>query len=80
MVTITVSAGPNQGKTTIARIIEDALREAGFVEVSVEDRDIPSLAKEPVAHRFEATKKRPVNIKVEQLPTMPELTNERASQ
>lgn len=66
-VTIVIQAGHNKGKTTIASIIESALREAGFVDVTIDDE--PSLVtdKEPVAQRFEAAKKRSVNIKVRTL-------------
>ena len=64
-VIITIAAAPNHGKTTIARIIEAALRDNGFVDVAVEDQPQSALHKDPIAVRFEAAKKRPIKIKVE---------------
>lgn len=64
-VRITVVAGPDRGKTTIASIIKDALTAWGFIDVRLVD--IPSQApevKEPIAQRVEAAKKRPVEIQV----------------
>jgi adenylylsulfate kinase-like enzyme len=74
-VTITISAGPNQGKTTIARLIEEALREKGFSSVEVLDTKDSSSSKLPVAQRFEETKKRPVTIKVNTVHQEAEETN-----
>lgn len=64
-VRITVVAGPNRGKTTIASIIRDTLTAWGFYDVRLVD--IPSQAsdKEPIAQRVEAAKKRPIEIHVE---------------
>lgn len=64
-VRITVAAGPNQGKTTIASIVKDALTAWGFTDVSL--IDVPSKepeTKEPITKRIEAAKKRPVEIQV----------------
>lgn len=65
-VRILIVAGPNRGKTTIAAVIKEALTNWGFTDVSLVD--IPSEApeaKEPISQRLEATKRRPVEIRVE---------------
>lgn len=75
-VRITVVAGPNRGKTTIAAIIADALSAWGFTDVCL--IDVPSPApevKEPIAQRIEATKKRPVEIRVALEESQPEETD-----
>lgn len=64
-VIITIAAGPNKGKTTIARIVEAALRDNGFTNIEVQDQPQSDAPKEPIAQRFEAAKKRPIKIKVE---------------
>jgi hypothetical protein len=63
-VEVTITAGPNRGKTTIASIIRDALVSAGFKDVEIYDPIESKEPKEPVTKRFEATKRRPVRILV----------------
>lgn len=65
--TITVAGTINTGKTTVARIIEEALLQYGFKSVVVQDLD-PSSNKEAIHTRIEKTKNRKVTIKVKQLP------------
>jgi acetolactate synthase regulatory subunit len=65
-VTIHVVAGPNQGKTTIASIIQDALRTWGFKDVTVLDMPA-SDDKPPIMERMVAATQRPIEIKVSQL-------------
>lgn len=65
--TITVAGTINTGKTTVARIIEEALLQYGFKSVVVQDLD-PSANKEAIHTRIEKTKNRKVTIKVKQLP------------
>ncbi len=65
-VTIHVVAGPNQGKTTIASIIEEALKNWGFKDVKL--IDIPaSEDKPPVMERMEIALRRPIEIRVSQI-------------
>ena len=63
---IIVQGHTNTGKTTVARIIEEALQTYGFTDVTVKDLDASS-DKEPISKRFEATKNRKVTIEVQQL-------------
>lgn len=67
-VKVIVSAGPNQGKTTIAHLIKTALLEAGFREVRLVDDPSPNedADKSLIAKRVEATLRRPVDIVVQQ--------------
>jgi len=60
---VLVVGPPNTGKTTVARIIEEALQNYGFSDIKVEDQD-PSPDKEAIAIRFEKTKNRHILIKV----------------
>lgn len=65
---ITVHAKANRGKTTIARLIEEMLRQEGFSDVVVADDPRDSTpGKAPIQERVEATKKRPVFIETQQL-------------
>lgn len=61
--TIQVIGQTNTGKTTVATLIRDVLRENGFENVTLKDLD-PSPNKESIAMRVAKTKKRPILIEV----------------
>jgi UDP-N-acetylmuramoylalanine-D-glutamate ligase len=63
-VRIFVVAGSNQGKTTIAHIIKEALDAHGFQKVILSDTKVSGVAKQPIEQRVQATKERPVLIEV----------------
>lgn len=68
-VTIHVVAGPNQGKTTIAAIIQEALKTWGFLDVRLVD--LPATENKPsVMERMAVAVKRPIEIKVSQTNTI----------
>lgn len=63
-VRIYVVAGPNQGKTTIAHILRNALEEHNFKRVSLVDTKPSGEPKQPIEQRVKATQERPVTIEV----------------
>lgn len=64
-VNVYVVAGPNQGKTTIAHIIKEALVQNGIKQVALLDTKSPQAEdKLPIEQRMAATKERPVDIEV----------------
>lgn len=70
---VTVTGLPNTGKTSVARIIEEALKENGFQNVSVKDQD-PTPGKEGIVKRIQKTKKRKVRIEARKLDAQSLLT------
>jgi NADH pyrophosphatase NudC (nudix superfamily) len=63
-VVVYVVAGPNQGKTTIASIIQEALKSYGFIDVKLLDIRASKGDKAPIDQRVEAAKLRPIEIQV----------------
>ncbi len=64
-VKVYVVAGANQGKTTIAHIIQEALKSHEFQRVSLQDSKPPVVPNPlPIEQRVQATKERPVHIEV----------------
>lgn len=63
-VRVFVVAGPNQGKTTIAHIIKDALESHDFKKVILQDTKSTGEPKQPIEQRIQVTKERPVIIEV----------------
>lgn len=65
-VTIVVRGKHDTGKTTVARLIEEMLRESGFSDVQVHDLPpLPHDMKDRFIDRFERNRERPVRIVVE---------------
>ena len=64
---ITIAGAPNRGKTTVARLIEEALRKEGFEAVFVDDPGDETPGKAPIEERVAAMKKRPIVIQTFQL-------------
>lgn len=66
---IIVEGPPDSGKTTTARVIENALREAGYRDVQVADLEpLPSEEKDRFQWRLERTRARPIRIQVRVIP------------
>lgn len=63
-VMIYVVAGPNQGKTTIAHIIKEALKAHDFQNVTLVDAKSSGQPTQPIEQRVQATKERAVQIEV----------------
>lgn len=62
-VKILVIGKTNSGKTTIAHVIKNALKEEGFKDISLTDTP-PTEGKMPIEMRVEAAKNRPIEIEV----------------
>ncbi len=67
LVEIVIRGAPNTGKTTLARIIEDELREAGWERVIVEDAPPSPSEKPPFQERLKRNMQRQIAIRVEVL-------------
>jgi nucleoside-triphosphatase THEP1 len=66
---VIVEGPPDSGKTTTARIIENALREAGYHDVRVSDLEpLPAEDKDRFQWRLERTRARPIRILVRVIP------------
>ncbi|HLA91008.1 MAG TPA: hypothetical protein VJL28_11325 [Gemmatimonadaceae bacterium] len=66
---ITIEGPPDSGKTTTARLIENALREAGYKDVKVSDMEpLPAEEKDRFQWRLERTRAQPVQIRVRVVP------------
>lgn len=64
LVKIIISAGPNQGKSSIAQIIKNALERLEFSSIALKDTPSSDKDKAPIQQRMEETKRRPVEIRV----------------
>lgn len=63
---IIIRGAPDRGKTTIAYILQELLREAGYCDVTVQDvAPLPAEMKGRWWDRFQKAQCRPVRIRVE---------------
>ena len=63
--TIIVRGRRDHGRTTTARILEEALKEAGYTAVRVIDLPPSPDDKDRWWNRFQRTRERPINIVIE---------------
>jgi len=65
-ITLTVRGPHNTGRTTLARLVEEALREHGYTDVRFRDQPpLPHDQKPDFQERFPVNQQRPILIVVE---------------